>query len=86
MFIVIHANPDGDNRYSIHATEEAARKVFDKFKEGAFEEDTVYLAKIENPTDFGFGPGGMYGADVIEDSTEQMEEVAQLQRAAGIKK
>lgn len=85
MFIVIHANPDGD-RYSIHATEEAARKAFDEFNENAFAEDTVYLAKIENPTDFGFGPGGMYGADVIEDSTEQMEEVKHLQRAAGIKK
>ena len=86
MFIVIHANPDGDS-YSIHATEEAARQAFDEFNENASVEDTVYLAKIENPKYFGFGSrGDMFGAEVLEDSSEQMEEVKHLQRNAGIKK
>ena len=87
MFIVIHASTDGD-RYSIHATEEAARKVYEDFKEGVYgEDDTVILAKINNPTDFGFGAyGDMYGADVLETSSEEMDEVTQLQKTAGIKK
>lgn len=87
MFIVIHASPDGD-RYSLHATEEAARKVYEDFKDRVYGEDeTVFLAKIDNPTDFGFGSyGDMYGADVLETSSEEMDEVTQLQKTAGIKK
>jgi len=86
MFIVIHASTDGD-RYSIHATEEAARKVYEDFKEDLSMDDTVVLAKINNPTDFGFGAyGDMYGADVLEISSEEMDEVTQLQKTAGIKK
>lgn len=86
MFIVINASSDGDS-YSIHATEEAARQAFDEFNENASADDTVYLAKIDNPKYFGFGArGDMFGAEVLEDSSAQMEEVKHLQRAAGIKK
>ncbi len=41
---------------------EAARKAFDEFNENASADDTVYLAKIENPKYFGFGSrGDMFG-------------------------
>jgi hypothetical protein len=84
MYIVFRLHPDGDS-YSLFQTEDEAMKMFnttDMIPEGR-----VVVAKIENVKDFGWGNyGDMYGAEVLADSENEIDEVKELQKIAGIKK
>lgn len=84
MYIVFRLHPDGDS-YSLFQSENEAMDMFKTT--GMIPEGRVVVAKIENTKDFGWGNyGDMYGAEVIADSDESIDEVNELQRLAGIKK
>jgi hypothetical protein len=84
MYIVFRLHPDGDS-YSLFQSENEAMEMFKTTD--LIDEGRVVVAKIEDPKDFGWGSyGDMYGADVIADTDENIDEVSELQKIAGIKK
>ena len=84
MYIVFRLHPDGDS-YSLFQSEDEAMKMFNDTE--MIDEGRVVVAKIEDPKDFGWGNyGDMYGAEVLADSENEIDEVSELQKIAGIKK
>ena len=88
MYIVFRLHPDGDS-YSLFQSEDEAMNMFinERNTINMIPEGRVVVAKIEDTKDFGWGNyGDMYGAEVIADTDESIDEVNELQRLAGIKK
>jgi hypothetical protein len=84
MYIVFRLDPDGDS-YSLFQSEDEAMNMFNN-TDATFD-TRIVVAKIEDPKDFGWGNyGDMYGAEVIADTEENIDEVDELQKIAGIKK
>ena len=84
MYIVFRLHPDGDS-YSLLQSEDEAMDMFNNTD--MIPEGRVVVAKIEDTKDFGWGNyGDMYGAEVIADTDESIDEVKELQKIAGIKK
>jgi hypothetical protein len=70
MYLVINASPDGDE-YFFSASERKARAHYIDSSEYSSEESPVYLAKIKDGVEFGFGArGNFFGGELLETSPE----------------